>query len=374
VYVHGWHHNAGQTDSNVRQFKCTLSALQGIESNVDGDVIGIYVGWRGASLTVPGLRHLTFWERKNTSEEVGRGSLVEFLTVLERTVKPDPDTRNKLLMVGHSFGASAVFNAIGPILLARFLLDTEALASDRLGRAHSQSQPGLVTGYGDLVVLVNPAIEATRLMPFFGALSERTSERPELLAPGQPPRLVILSSEGDWATRKAFPAARVFSTLFESYGDLNVRTPYGTRIALNQRRLDWQAMGNVGALYTHEPLRQRPPQKDWTWDGKCPTVDRDWLAKVIQQRREEQESQGQRPTGAGWSRRFAGVEIQVTHRAITTPSNPLWVMAVGTELIPDHDAIANPALMCFFDELVGDVQDIKRQGGRHHEYLQTLPK
>src|SRR5262249_28331896 len=157
-------------------------------------------------------------------------------------------------------------------------------------------------------------------------------------------------SEGDWATRITFPAARAVSTVFESYEDLTVRMPYGTTLRVNQRPLDRQTMGNVEALYTHEPLPQQPPQKDWKWDGQCPSVGRDWLGKAIARRRQEQERGGQAATGAGWSQLFESVGIQVRHRGITTPSNPLWVMAVGTELIPDHNGIANPVLICLFDE------------------------
>src|SRR5437899_8824911 len=134
---------------------------------------------------------------------------------LEGAVKPTPDTPNKLMVVGHSFGASVVFNSIGQILLARFILDAERLASAKPTPAHSQSKPGLVSGYGDLVVLVNPAIEATRIVPFFSSLNEYTRKQTDLFSPAQPTRLVILSSEGDWATRITFPAARVFSTLLE---------------------------------------------------------------------------------------------------------------------------------------------------------------
>lgn len=156
--------------------------------------------------------------------EIGRGSLVEFLTCLEQTVKPPEDNRNKLMLVGHSFGASVVFNSIAPILMERFLLDTARLASKTAG-GHSQSKPGLVSGYGDLVVLVNPAIEATRIMPFFSMLNTYTAEQPNLFAPGQPARLVILSSEGDWATRITFPTARVFATMLEVYMDRELVTP-----------------------------------------------------------------------------------------------------------------------------------------------------
>lgn len=361
VFVHGWFHSAGTTDDNVQRFKCALNNIQSIEGNGDEEVTGVYVGWRGESWTVPGIRFATFWDRKNTSDEIGRGSLVEFLTRLEQTVKPLVDNRNKLMLVGHSFGASVVFNSIAPILMERFLLDTARLASKTAG-GHSQSKAGLVSGYGDLVVLVNPAIEATRIMPFFSMLNAYTAEQADLFAPGQPARLVILSSEGDWATRITFPAARVFSTMLEVYADRELVTPYKAPIKLEQRHLDWQTMGNIAELQTHLPL-----QEAQDWNGKCPQrrSDSKWLEEAIKARMDEQRAKGEVVTGAGWRRVFGGSTIALTHRGITTPSNPLWIIAVGTKLIPSHSGIANPVLICLFDELLGDPDKAKSAGERH---------
>jgi pimeloyl-ACP methyl ester carboxylesterase len=364
VFVHGWFHNAAPADENVQRFKCALDNLQGIDSNAGEEVVGVYVGWRGASWTVPGIKYATFWDRKNTSQEIGRGSLVEFLMRLEQVVKPTPDSPNKLMLVGHSFGASVVFNSIGQILMARFLLDAARLASETTAPGHSQSKPGLISGYGDVVVLVNPAIEATRIVPFWAALNEYTVKRPELFAPGQPPRLVILSSEGDWATRRTFPAARFFSTLLESYTDRELVTPYGATLALDQRRLDWQTMGNVEDLQTHDPLHETEP-----WSGKCPPGDPDWLVRAIDERKAAQRARGEADTGAGWERRFGGSSVAVSHRGITTPSNPVWIMAVGKELIRDHSAIASPLMICFLDELLPDPTSVKRRGERHEREM-----
>jgi hypothetical protein len=360
VFVHGWFHSAAESDTNVQRFKCALNNLQSIDGNAGEEVIGVYIGWRGESWTIPGIRLATFWDRKNTSEEIGRGSLVEFLTRLEGAVKPTPDSRNKLMLVGHSFGASVVFNAIGQILMARFLLDAARLAAEQPTARHSQSREGLISGYGDLVVLVNPAIEATRIVPFFSLLNEYTSKQPDLFTPGQPPRLVILSSEGDAATRRTFPAARVFSTLLESYVDRELVTPYGETLKLRQRHVDWQTMGNVEALQTHAPLHGAQE-----WSGKCPPGDREWLVKAIEARKKEQREKGEADTGAGWRRVFGGSTVAVSHRGITTPSNPLWIAAVGTELIRDHSSIANPAMICFFDELLPDPQAVQREGERY---------
>ena len=369
VFAHGWFHSASPDDENVHRFKCALNNIQSIDSNVGQEVVGIYIGWRGESWTLPVIRYATFWDRKNTSDEVGRGSLVEFLTRLERVVKPSPDSLNKLMLVGHSFGASVVFNAIGQVLMVRFLLDAEKLASKSETPAHSQSKPGLVSGYGDLVVLVNPAIEATRIVPFFSSLNEYTRQQTDLFSPAQPPRLVILSSEGDWATRITFPAARVFSTLLEQYDNNKpLPMPYAKLLVLKQRYLARQTMANVQEIQTHLPLRESTPGPR---NGKCPPVESNWLPTAIDERKTEQRKEQQPETGVGWRKVFSGSTIVLTHKGLTTPSNPLWIMAVGTELIRDHTGIANPVVICLFNELLGDPKVVNPEGRRHERYLRS---
>ncbi|MDN5850838.1 MAG: hypothetical protein L0H63_14575, partial [Nitrococcus sp.] len=67
-----------------------------------------------------------------------------------------------------------------------------------------------VGGFGDLVVLINPALEAME----FSALSDMSTERGTYF-PSQLPVMLEMTSEADYATRYAFPAGRWLSTLFE---------------------------------------------------------------------------------------------------------------------------------------------------------------
>ena len=119
VFVHGWHHNASSEDGNVKSFYDALALVS--LWNPKRRIKGIYIGWRGDSVPVPGLRYLTFWDRKNTSDEVGRGGLLEFLLRLERSVKRGTSERNRLVVVAHSFGASVTFNALAHLYMQRFL-------------------------------------------------------------------------------------------------------------------------------------------------------------------------------------------------------------------------------------------------------------
>jgi hypothetical protein len=125
-------------------------------------------------------------------------------------------------------------------------------------------------------------------------------------------------------------------------------------------------MGNVAPILTHAPLREATASP---WSGKCPPVDREWQSKVIEERKTQQRARGEPETGAGWSKVFDGAAITLTHRGITTPSNPLWLMAVGTKLIPDHSGFADPVMICFLDELLGDPAVVNPEGERHLEKL-----
>jgi hypothetical protein len=46
-------------------------------------VVGIYLGWRGGSVSVPFAKELTFWARKGAAPRVGHGSVTEVLSRLE---------------------------------------------------------------------------------------------------------------------------------------------------------------------------------------------------------------------------------------------------------------------------------------------------
>jgi hypothetical protein len=137
-------------------------------------------------------------------------------------------------------------------------------------------------------------------------------------------------------------------------------TPYGGPVNLGQRYLDRQTMGNVEELQTHLPLHGSPQ-----WSARCPPAEADWLARAIGERKAEQRAKNQTETGAGWQKVFGAASITVQHRGMSAPSNPLWIMAVGTELIPDHSGISNPSVICFFNELLGDPATTKQEGERH---------
>ncbi|NOS75139.1 MAG: esterase, partial [Methyloglobulus sp.] len=196
VFVHGWHHNAqGATpeeyeDLNIQNFRNQLAAISGQEkkSASPRKIFGVYVGWRGDSIEVDGLNVATFWERKNTAEEVGHLGLTEILLRLEE-IRDNKNTdaskpKSRLVVVGHSFGGAAVFSATAQIFADRYI-------KKHYGEGHHKDLDNSHEGFGDLVVLINPAFEALRYAPLYDMAQSDCIDNPD-----QKPKLTILTSEG----------------------------------------------------------------------------------------------------------------------------------------------------------------------------------
>ncbi len=166
VFAHGWEHDSGVCDESVACFRAFLdqlardsAALTRLSAGrlAPRRLVGVYGGWRGRSGTVDVLRELTFWARKRAALRIGGGDLIELLTRIDTFVKrANADGRDHahMLTIGHSFGGTMIYAALANILKARLV---EAL--DRQGNPDPRAT--VVQGFGDIVVLVNPAFEAS---------------------------------------------------------------------------------------------------------------------------------------------------------------------------------------------------------------------
>lgn len=377
VFIHGWHHSAEAGDSNVQAFHRALAAVK--HWRRDADVRGIYIGWRGSSLDIPLLRYLTFWERKNTSDEIGRGALLEFLLRLERGVKPEPASTNRLVLIGHSFGASVAFNALAHVHMQRFV--------DGL---HSTAPGPRFRGYGDLTVLINPAIEAMRYMPLQSAVEYYASPQspvPLDFSQETKPRLVILASDGDLATRCTFPVARLFSTALEAHNRISPQKSPDPDGAYVQWNMDRDTVGNFPNFRTHWPLRlvdtttesrppstfveclreivagvARPAEPPPTMLDQCATPTPEHLRELLRQEAADPDAVTAEPQPAlpaGKTVRgsyFPDSNIRVVRMPLDSRpklrNSPYIVAGVGTEIIASHSGIGNPNLICWINQLV----------------------
>lgn len=325
VFVHGWHHSTKPGDSNVESFKKILAELSEIEhtqhekhTHIDKTarkVVGVYVGWRGDSIEIPVINDITFWDRKNTAHEVGYLGMAELLLKLEeiRNVKnaQKPPIKSRLVILGHSFGGAAVYSATAQILADRFV-----------GSTATKSYVGNAEGFGDLVVLLNPAFEAMKYAPLYDLAQARCSYFED-----QPPRLVILTSEADYATKFAFPAGRIFSTFFETHGTIE-RNDCDRPLVYSEGEADRKTVGHFKPLQSHElhPADEK---------------------RVLNYRNIQ----------AIWKTQLSEESVTLGHTQLsslghTAKLNPYLNIKVDKRLIKDHNDVFRPEIMEFVRTLI----------------------
>jgi len=348
TFVHGWKHNAAPGDGNIETFRRFLAQLSDAEQYIaqttgsqPRQVAGIYLGWRGATLPIPYIENLTFWERKNTAEKVGRGGVTEVLSRLEdikrtrdsmvcRAEDKDNDaeceSNSKLITVGHSFGGAIVHTALTQILENRFI-QTKAPAG----------QKSDVKGFGNLVVLINPAFEANLFTP----LSDMTSER-GTYSTSQRPVLLILTSEADLATRTAFPAGRWLSTLFEDGNSRHVRfnAASGKQETIDEHKANITTVGHFQPYRTHRLYPKNVQKRE---DVKAAST-KESVRLFFQSSDDwKNDTKGSRLD-------FGEVVLERTDNSAAR--NPYLVAYVDKNLIADHNDIDDERIIEFVKQLI----------------------
>ena len=337
-FVHGWHHSARPGDGNIVSFRkmlTKLSLMEGIGSKQQGrkkrKVIGGYIGWRGDSISVPYVNTVTFWDRKNTAHDVGQQGVTEVLLRLEEIVNvkkgieeeiPPPLT-SRLVVIGHSFGGAVVYTSLQKILTDRFIDSRE-----------SKTFQGDAKGFGDLVVLMNPAFEAMR----FSALYDLSQQGCRRYFKSQLPKLAILTSEADYATKYAFSIGRSFSTLFESH--VTLERHYCNKPGINgiqvmqisEGEADRNTVGHFKPYLTHR-LNPATDNKERSVDFQINQLQTNWA-----------EHTNDVPVD------FVGSQLESLNR--TNPLNPYLNITVNKELINDHNDIWRPEIIDFIRDFI----------------------
>ena len=203
LYIHGWKHNYEEHDLDLLNFTKLIAKLN---MNV-GDkkqVLGIYIGWNARSKIPPFnfevFDNLTFWTRSTIADRIAQtGVVTKILGSIASVLSYDlpggfSPADIQFIAIGHSFGARMLFSATNQTLIYQ----TE------------KSHPGVplksyakIEGVTNSVILINPAFEAARFTPLASVTRHK-----ELFPTDQPPLLLSISSEGDWATKYAFPVGQ----------------------------------------------------------------------------------------------------------------------------------------------------------------------
>ncbi|CAK0774642.1 Esterase [Gammaproteobacteria bacterium] len=332
VFMHGWKHSAAPGDSSVEAFRSLLARLDESEKRLSQDsketprqVVGVYLGWRGVSVTVPILEHLSFWERKNTAQKLGETGVAEVLSQLER-IKLDKDSmvaggsRTRMAMIGHGLGGTAMYGAVAHTLSERFLQTTAP-----------EGTQGDVRGVGNLVILINPSFPALQFAP----LSNMAAARGSYFG-SQLPVLAILTSETDYISKLAFSWGRRFSTFFENEREIS-RWNAVTRKEeeLSEKAMNLNTPGNFLPFLTHslhptEEFSENANQNPITEFHKIYSA---WVLDY-----------------PGSQIEFNGTRLQRAEQS--AGRNPYLVIQVNRELLKDHGDLSDRRNLDFVNELM----------------------
>jgi hypothetical protein len=338
VFVHGWKHNAKEGDGNIGLLRTVLArtaaterARAAAQRREARPVVGIYAGWRGLSVPGEPLANVSFWTRKAAAHRVAVGSIRELFARAREYQLDKNDGKDgryagtRLVYVGHSFGGLVLYDSI-----AQHLVDEGSVANSRADKSE-------VGGYGDLVVLINPAFEAIR----YDALNQITRNRTRYVK-FQRPVLVTITSEADWATDIAFPLGRSLNTAFESFvwgGELSeART----------------AVGHFKPFTTHRLAMAEPPTQCPPWPQGCPAPS---TMPTIEEARSEfcafQRLRAEGRLPPGWERRYKSGAV-LKQDANRNPDAPFWVVSTDRHVMSGHNQIQDPVIRDFLVQLVDD--------------------
>jgi pimeloyl-ACP methyl ester carboxylesterase len=316
TYIHGWQHNASEKSEqkekgNVNDFKEFLglvaNAMRAQEVGSQRPVVGIYIGWRGKSGTIPGLNAATFYERSGAARRIAGTSSTEVIYRLVSAAKTHP--QSKIILMGHSFGGQILERAVTQALVGE-LLDSRETLEDRLA--------------ADLVVLINPASKSIQAKQFVEMLDRSRIELYRADSEGKRykvPLMISITSAADLATRWAFPTGTWISAASKKFH----RYPDDACMQFERQRSFYvRTPGHNEALVSHE-VSARPLA-----EGEEPGE----LGKL----REGLVDAEYDPVAGQHVFSFNGSQNRFTLRSLTGAANdtPYWIVGVPKQLIPGH--------------------------------------
>ena len=216
LYVHGWKHDASDTDSDLVAFKKLVKILDKRYRD-EKQVLGVYVTWN--ALNGWGIfDNLSFWSKKRIADRISQSAVVTKIIASIGAMRQRDEKRfDQLIVIGHSFGARMVFSAMSQPLVA-------AVARSHPGARHNRYE--VIPGSADAIILLNPAFEASLYTALEGFCRET-----EKFSDYQPPLLVSISTDNDGATRNLFPI--------------------GQWLAMFRTEAEKTTLGNFGRYRTH---------------------------------------------------------------------------------------------------------------------------
>ena len=366
VFAHGWEHDSDVCDENVACFRTFLArlardseALARLSAGrlAPRRIVGVYAGWRGRSGTVHVLRELTFWARKRAALRIGGGDLIELLTRIDTFVKranADGADHAHMITMGHSFGGTMIYAALANILKARLI---EAL--DR--EDNPDPRATVVQGFGDIVVLINPAFEASLYLTLHD-LSNSLMK----LSPLQGPVLITIESETDRPNRTWFPLGQTLATLFNRAASRAERASMRTAVGNYEEFWDYRLTVAPG-----EKTPPHPRSDTFGASGNCSCdLNLETSAAEFQSilsiltpqdsgRSEKKPIPSALPGGIA---RYGRAEL--TCLKPHDRRSPFWVVRASDDVVHEHSGIFTSYLMDFIRHVIFEAMEREGRIGR----------
>lgn len=372
VYAHGWKHGAAHDDRDVQRFRQMLSDAADSDVTSPGAttpkraVVGIYLGWRGGgafSASNP-LVYSTFWTRKNTALHIAEGSSRELFSRLralrERandSVPPDElsNTRPRLrtIVIGHSFGAWIAYSALAPSIMELLAQPLDVMPPPPPDQAASAWRRARLRHVADLVLLVNPAFEASRYEPLH-KLAQKINH-----PAAEAPVLVLITSAADQATGKLFPIGRFFNTIFQR--------PFSSE---EQKLASQKTPGFMGEYQTHTLTHiSSEPCNGWSGAPEDAPNKKQPISETESERKARfiKNIEAERVRARAWRDAFknnatatngseewaycGSSQLAAIGQTDGTRQSPIWNVVADKEIIKDHSDIMGESLHAFLRQL-----------------------
>ncbi|HEY2293571.1 MAG TPA: hypothetical protein VGM86_22935 [Thermoanaerobaculia bacterium] len=343
TFVHGWKNNASPENArsgNLHDFVGVLNHLalkeESLHPSKPRNIVGIYIAWRGSSISTPVLKEFTFYSRMNAATRIGNSpAATEALLYILGQARDNK--RTKSIVVGHSYGGLLVEKALSQPLVEAAVSQGIFKTSSPAG-AHRLSP---VSFPADLVVLVNPAAPGLYARELSAALEAAHVVtgflNPAYVCGGASlhrPIIVSMTSEGDSGTGFFFPLGNSITSVFQRFDKPTVNKndsdyPPALRGEKSQHFYYTHTEGNIDELLTHRVSHSPRPGKNQKEDeavaSTCPA------ASCPQD--------GSAPASICYERGGSRFVLTPDPKPTVDPSSIYWIMRLPKTIIADHTSI-----------------------------------
>jgi hypothetical protein len=315
VYIHGWKNNASEELSDdVAKFQKEIDRLSLVLPRPDGNkqpsMVGIYLAWRGLTLTIEPFKTLSYWPRRAVARHVGRTGMFDAVGRIVDEVGA-ARSRTTLIFVGHSFGARVLENtadaADGQPQRQGFMNRHLELIKSR--QQPQSNSPSAVATTGplppaDMIIYANAATSSTVTRHTIKEWTRICKNEPDLAVCRAHPFWLAFTSTADFPTGVIMPVANAVFPALSSDG------------------LRLISAANSPWLHTHDVHEEKCKDNRKPDDFRCPvgsTADACF----------------------GALRDESKYCYEINRIKPSEPDPPFWIMNVNGHVVKDHGDIWN---------------------------------